>query len=1006
MSESPNIPKSPFKFLDFFEKGDIKAFFGREDEVDVIYTYLHESNVLLVNGPSGTGKSSIVQCGLASRFEKTDWLDVFVRRHININDSLQEKINKVNIKDFSKGTSIIESLKSLYLDFFKPIYLIFDQFEELFILGNKAEQVLFFDNLRAILDEKGIPCKIILIVREKYIAQLQAYEKTIPEIFDKRVRIEHMTDENIKEVIFKSCEVFDIGIESPETVDEIIKNLKIEAESLIELPHLQIYLDRLWKEAGIANGQRLFALSLVKKIGDIHKVLKEFLDERIKEVNQNLAINYPNTSENDAKQLLIKFTTDEGTKKPRKKGDILANLANKEIDYFIIDELEKQSILRLEKANIEYPDESIYEISHDSLAKIIYNQLHSENNQLRRAVKIIKDGAADYNPSVIYFKRSFLNKNQLSEVALLENKIKNNIPEKEQPTPSEWKIVGISKRFGRFKNWFSVLVPLMIFLAAIFYISKLTLEQNTKFELLTELATSPTQKYQLYHEYERQSLLKAKFRTNNSDILEEIKELPQKENLYYLSIAHDEPIVDIIFAKINLKQYFVIVGEKNLSFFDAKTGKSSKIFKDFDKLKEIKIDDFNIKLAFKYKSDTAKYQEYLIVKAKTQILGKESSTLALELENKEEKLLSTNNRGFQVLMNDYYYKPETKSLDGIIDDTTKIEYKFDKEHSYSFFKKYDSLMIVADKLSGICRFYKAAKSKESEIDLNFLPEEKLRFFINLSSEDYLQLMANKNPNIQEKTWQKLENDYLKNSSFLNRILPWNQKVENEKYLNQILKNIIEQAQRRDIYLLWTKIYRKINHKKDATLQEIYKKHLTLLEKKVDAISDEERAFLFRYVRIQSKSGANDEHIVFLDNIHQQRPNDACLNTLLSVVYNNAAWFKLYEKNFELSKEYATKGVAINLPKEQLNYINVNLAHGYLCNNQVAEATNLYKKYANFKNYDQVGCNYDASDKLNKTIMITDLNDLMRDKIIPENLTSEALKIIYMLEDGESTFKKD
>ena len=59
---------SPFKFLDAYQKEDGDIFFGREAEVQELYKMSYQTNLILVYGVSGTGKTSIVRCGLANCF--------------------------------------------------------------------------------------------------------------------------------------------------------------------------------------------------------------------------------------------------------------------------------------------------------------------------------------------------------------------------------------------------------------------------------------------------------------------------------------------------------------------------------------------------------------------------------------------------------------------------------------------------------------------------------------------------------------------------------------------------------------------------------------------------------------------------------------------------------------------------------------------------------------------------------------------------------------------------
>ena len=78
----------PFKFLDAYTQEDKDIFFGRKDEITSLYEMVFQTDLILVYGASGTGKTSLIQCGLASKFQSHDWLEIYIRRGNNLNDSL------------------------------------------------------------------------------------------------------------------------------------------------------------------------------------------------------------------------------------------------------------------------------------------------------------------------------------------------------------------------------------------------------------------------------------------------------------------------------------------------------------------------------------------------------------------------------------------------------------------------------------------------------------------------------------------------------------------------------------------------------------------------------------------------------------------------------------------------------------------------------------------------------------------------------------------------------
>ena len=310
--------KSPFKFLDAYTKEDKEIFFGREAETDELYDRIFETNLVLLYGASGTGKTSLILCGLGNRFDSADWMPIFVRRGDHLINSVNEAIHSHSIRKLAVDFPLKKRARSLYLDYFKPIYLIFDQFEELFILGSKEEQADFFKMIKEMLDE-NLQCKILISMREEYIAYLSDFEKIIPELFDNRQRIEQMNVTMIEEVISNTAAAFDIEMrQEEETIDMIVDNLR-DPRKGIDLANLQVYLDRLYRQDVVRatenrkSDQIIFDPELVKLTGELEDVLSAFLDEQIEVIEEEL-------EEQGAKKkgipldVLFTLVTDNGTK--------------------------------------------------------------------------------------------------------------------------------------------------------------------------------------------------------------------------------------------------------------------------------------------------------------------------------------------------------------------------------------------------------------------------------------------------------------------------------------------------------------------------------------------------------------------------------------------------------------------------------------------------------------------------------------------------------------------
>lgn len=333
--------KSPFKFLDSYDKKDKDIFFGREQETYELYDRIFETNLVLLYGASGTGKTSLINCGLGNQFESTDWHPIFIRRKDNMLESMREEFQRHAVKKLKPTTSIIEQVRSLYLDYFKPIYLIFDQFEEIFILGDKEEQKLFFETIYQLLEE-DLQCKVLISMREEYIAYLSEFEEIIPYLFDNRLRVEKMNSKNLKSVIEGTAGEFNIELKNgARNVSELIIEKLRDKNHEIDLANLQVYLDRLYqldKKRNPGAKKVTFDESLIAETGNLEDVMSQFLDQQLDVLNKELEEKYKGTKKGAPLDILFELVTDNGTKHAIDLEQVKKRLKrSKNIDPTIID---------------------------------------------------------------------------------------------------------------------------------------------------------------------------------------------------------------------------------------------------------------------------------------------------------------------------------------------------------------------------------------------------------------------------------------------------------------------------------------------------------------------------------------------------------------------------------------------------------------------------------------------------------------------------------------------
>lgn len=360
----------PFKFLDPYTKADRDIFFGRDRETDELHSRLLASGLLLVYGVSGSGKTSLIQCGLANKFEAADCLVVTVRRGANLLASLDAELNRQTIAPPKAGASLGKRIRSLYLDHFKPIHLIFDQLEELFIFGDREERQAFGRALQELAALQP-DVRLIFIVREEYLAAMTEFEPILPDLFRSRIRIEKLDRVEAREAIEGPCRRCGLEIEAG-VVEEVLNRLA-PAEATVELPWLQVVMDRFYRQAlEQSPACPAFTHAGLATLDRFDNVLGRFLEEQVAALDQPLA----------GEAVLKALVSGDGTRRPLTLAAIAGSATVRALD--LSGEALQALIQRLIAARIlsDRDDHGHYELRHDSLARKVWEQMTAREKEL------------------------------------------------------------------------------------------------------------------------------------------------------------------------------------------------------------------------------------------------------------------------------------------------------------------------------------------------------------------------------------------------------------------------------------------------------------------------------------------------------------------------------------------------------------------------------------------------------------------------------------------------
>ena len=204
---------------------DQQVFRGRAADVERLYQRVLGAQLLVLFSKSGLGKTSLLNAGLFPRLREKAFLPVPVR--LNGNKPASQTVIAALVAAAARpGTRLTAGDTSGLWEYLRttliwrdgllltPV-LVFDQFEEIFTLRDAT----FRDALAAELGAlaTGLPplrlqaagglggpapdVKILLSLREEYLGTLQEISLAIPGLFQERVRLAPLADEDARQAI-------------------------------------------------------------------------------------------------------------------------------------------------------------------------------------------------------------------------------------------------------------------------------------------------------------------------------------------------------------------------------------------------------------------------------------------------------------------------------------------------------------------------------------------------------------------------------------------------------------------------------------------------------------------------------------------------------------------------------------------------------------------------------------------------------------------------------------
>lgn len=248
LSRAAAAPR-PYRGLEPFREEDARFFFGRDDAVGRLASLVEQHDVVVVSGPSGSGKSSLVRAGLWPRLRDQGVACAEFRPipEVTPRKLLAHALARVLGTDWT-GELTEEDLLvlagSVGADG-RRVVLLCDQFEELVAADPAKAQELF--RLARKLTEIGssggrpAPLRVVVTVRSAVLDELLTAE--FAHVLETAsLYLPPMTPAELEAAVTGPARVASVSFE-PGLVSRILEDARGAPG---QLPHLQFALTRLW----------------------------------------------------------------------------------------------------------------------------------------------------------------------------------------------------------------------------------------------------------------------------------------------------------------------------------------------------------------------------------------------------------------------------------------------------------------------------------------------------------------------------------------------------------------------------------------------------------------------------------------------------------------------------------------------------------------------------------------------------------------------------------------
>ena len=377
---------NPFPGLRPFAPEESDLFFGRAGESEEVLDKLLKNRFVTVIGASGSGKSSLIYCGILPRVSKSGssgasaWKIIAFRPGNDPFGNLASAMapeegeirNKILRELTENSEGIVKAVKNYAASEGKKVLIVIDQFEELFRYSSLSKgdsehktTSAFVDCIVNSVAQTTVDVFTIVTMRSDFIGECAHYQGLTQLINNSNYLVPHMGTENYREAITGPVKYAGAKID-PNLVEILLKDIGDRTDQLPVLQHAMMRTWNRWQE--LDEPERPIDKTDYDSVGTMSDAMSLHANEAFEELSPR----GKEICEIMFKTITEKGSDNKGLRHPSPVHAIKAIAACSSEELFEV--IEKFRITSRSfitpRQNVPLDDNSIIDLSHESLMRL------------------------------------------------------------------------------------------------------------------------------------------------------------------------------------------------------------------------------------------------------------------------------------------------------------------------------------------------------------------------------------------------------------------------------------------------------------------------------------------------------------------------------------------------------------------------------------------------------------------------------------------------------------